>query len=57
MAIHDIGVSLALGFVEHHVGESVCIVATGYMTHVAMRVVDKFALESVGIGLIDLFDL
>jgi transketolase len=46
-----------LGFVEHNAGASLCIVATGYMTHVAKRVADRLEADGFRIGIIDLFDL
>jgi transketolase len=46
-----------LGFVEHSAGDFLCIVATGYMTHVARQVVERLVADGRTIGLIDLFDL
>ncbi|MDO8412442.1 MAG: transketolase C-terminal domain-containing protein [Gallionellaceae bacterium] len=46
-----------LGFYEHKQGEKVCLLATGYMVHTALKVADKLAASGVSVGVIDLFDL
>ena len=45
------------GFHEHRKGERICLLATGYMVHTALKVADKFAASGLSIGVIDLFDL
>jgi len=45
------------GFHEHRRGEKVCLLATGYMVHTALKVADRFAASGVSVGVIDLFDL
>lgn len=43
------------GFFELSKGEGLCIISTGYMTHTAIRVVQKLNSEGIHIGLIDIF--
>ena len=45
------------GFHEHRKGEKICLLATGYMVHTALKVADKFAASGLSVGVIDLFDL
>lgn len=45
------------GFHEHRKGEKICLLATGYMVHTALKVADKFAASGLFVGVIDLFDL
>jgi transketolase len=49
--------ALASGFHAHRSGDSVCLVATGYMVHTALKVADSLGAEGVQVGVIDLFDL
>ena len=48
---------ISKGFHIHKTGKAICLVATGYMLHTALKVADKFASEGLGVGVIDLFDL
>jgi transketolase len=48
---------LNLGFHIHRTGESVCLVATGYMVHTALKVAEKLAVIGYSVGVIDLFDI
>lgn len=48
---------LAPGFYAHRNGGAVCLLATGYMLHTALRVANSLAAEGVQAGVIDLFDL
>jgi len=45
------------GFHEHRMGGKVCLLATGYMVHTALKVADRLAASGVSVGVIDLFDL
>lgn len=45
------------GFSVLRQGEKVCIVATGYMTHEALKISDRFFEKNVNIGVIDIFTL
>ena len=45
------------GFQVHRAGETVCLVATGYMLHTALMVADNLAVLGQSVGVIDLFDL
>jgi transketolase len=38
-------------------GEDVCLVATGYMVHTALKVADELAASGTSVGVIDLFDI
>ena len=49
--------NISRGFHVHHVGDAVCMVATGYMLHTALRAAEVLAGEGVRVGVIDLFDL
>jgi transketolase len=49
--------SLENGFYELRQGEAVCLVATGFMTHKAMRVAEGLKKEGIRVGVIDLFFL
>jgi transketolase len=51
------GVDFTAGFHMHARGDAVCLVATGYMVHTALRVAARMAKDGVRIGVIDLFDL
>ena len=48
---------LNLGFHIHRKGERVCLVATGYMVHTALKVVEKLEMAGYSVGVIDLFDI
>lgn len=43
------------GFYEIRTGEKICIVSTGYMTHIAIDVADMLAKDNIYIGIIDTF--
>jgi transketolase len=45
------------GFQVHRKGEKICLLATGYMLHTAMKAAEKLAAEGISVGVIDLFDL
>jgi transketolase len=45
------------GFHVHKRGDEICLVATGYMLHTALKAADVLADEGLQIGVIDLFDL
>jgi transketolase len=45
------------GFHIHCKGERVCLVATGYMVHTAIKVAKKLAATGQTVGVVDLFDI
>ncbi len=45
------------GFHLHKDGDKVCLIATGYMLHTALKVADALADEGFRVGVVDLFDL
>jgi len=45
------------GFNVHRQDGKVCLVATGYMLHTALKAADQFAASGRPLGVIDLFDL
>ncbi|WP_404360875.1 transketolase family protein [Methylotuvimicrobium sp. KM1] len=45
------------GFHRHREGEKICLLATGYMVHTALKAADALAATGVSVGIIDLFDL
>ena len=45
------------GFHQHSEGDKVCIIATGYMMHTAIKVVEQLAEDGASVGLIDLFNI
>jgi transketolase len=47
--------NLAWGFCELSRGNKICIVSTGYMTHVALKVAKKLAEDKIQAGVIDIF--
>jgi transketolase len=49
--------TLSKGFHVHKNGEAICLVATGYMLHTALKASIELAGEGIHVGLIDLFDL
>lgn len=49
--------NLSNGFHVHKRGEVVCLVATGYMLHTALKVAEELVSDGIHIGVIDLFDL
>jgi transketolase len=48
---------IADGFHVHNQGEKFCIIATGFMVHSALKVLDEISKDGIQIGLIDLFNL
>lgn len=46
-----------LGFHVHRSGDKVCLIATGYMLHTALKVADKLVAEGHHVGVVDLFDI
>ena len=56
--IYDDGApDLDVGFHVHRRGERVCLMATGYMLHTALKVADDLAALGHSVGVIDLFDI
>lgn len=45
------------GFHEHRYGDEICLIATGYMVHSAMKVAAKLEAMGFNLGLIDLFNI
>ncbi|WP_137938185.1 transketolase C-terminal domain-containing protein [Chitinivorax sp. B] len=45
------------GFHIHRKKGQICLVATGYMLHSALKIADRFAEEGIDIAVVDLFDL
>jgi len=45
------------GFHVHRSGKEICLVATGYMLHTALKAADELVSEGLSVGVIDLFDL
>jgi transketolase len=43
------------GFSSMRTGKKICLISTGYMTHVALQVADALSKEGVSIGLVDVF--
>ena len=48
---------LDVGFHIHQRGKSICLVATGYMLHTALKVAERLAVAGYSVGVIDLFDI
>lgn len=48
---------LDVGFHIHRRGDRVCLVATGYMLHTALKVAEELAAVGHSVGVIDLFDI
>jgi transketolase len=48
---------LNTGFHVHHRGERVCLIATGYMLHTALKVAGELVASEISVGVIDLFDI
>ncbi len=49
--------SLSDGFHYHEKGTNICLLATGYMVHTAMKAASLLREDGVGVGVIDIFDL
>ena len=45
------------GFKELRMGENICLVSTGYMTHKAIKIADLLKDKNISIGVIDIFIL
>lgn len=45
------------GFQVHRTGEKICLLATGYMLHTAMKAAERLAAAGISVGVVDLFDL
>jgi transketolase len=48
---------LDVGFHIHRSGEKVCLVATGYMLHTALKVAENLSEAGYSVGVVDLFDI
>jgi len=48
-------VNIHNGFFELSKGVELCILSTGYMTHTALRTVDRLRNDGISVGLIDVF--
>ncbi|MBI4689574.1 MAG: transketolase [Nitrospirae bacterium] len=48
-------VNLERGFFELVKGSEVCIVSTGYMTHTALRAIERLGQDGISCGLVDVF--
>jgi transketolase len=48
---------LDTGFHVHRTGGRVCLIATGFMVHTALKVADRLQAEGIATGVIDLFDI
>ena len=48
---------LDTGFAVHRTGGPVCLIATGFMTHTALKVADRLSAEGQQVGVVDLFDI
>jgi transketolase len=46
-----------LGFSEHRQGNNVCMLATGYMLHTALKIADELEALGIKVGVVDLFDI
>lgn len=53
----DAQVDFSLGFFEHQSGKQVCLLATGYMVHTALKVAKKLESNGISVGIVDLLDL
>jgi transketolase len=45
------------GFHVHRAGDRVCLIATGYMLHTALKVATTLHQDGVEVGVVDLFDI
>ncbi len=45
------------GFHVHRQGEAICLLATGFMLHTALKLADRLSEEGVQVGVIDLIDI
>lgn len=53
----DSAPNIQKGFYIHRTGERICLIATGYMLHTAIKVADRLQKVGAKVGVIDLFDL
>ncbi|MDK9701610.1 MAG: transketolase [Sulfuritalea sp.] len=44
------------GFNVHRDGHQICLVATGYMVHTALKVTERLASAGISVGVVDLFN-
>ena len=49
--------NLDLGFAEHQCGSKVCLLATGYMLHTALKVAQELESAGLKVGVVDIFDI
>lgn len=45
------------GFHVHRAGVKICLLATGYMVHTALKVANRLITSGLSVGVVDLFDL
>jgi len=45
------------GFYQHSIGSEICLVATGYMVHTALKVAKKLAGININVGVVDLYSI
>ncbi len=55
--LYEVSPDLDVGFHVHCSGQNICLVATGYMLHTALKVADSLASDGYSVGVIDLFDI
>lgn len=55
--IYDEPPSRSLGFHVHRCRGPVCLIASGYMLHTALKVADRLAAEGIALSVVDLFDI
>lgn len=48
---------VACGFNVHRIGSGICLVATGYMVHTALKVAERLASSGIDVGVIDIFNI
>lgn len=53
----EVPANFDFGFHVHRKGAKICILATGYMVHTALKVADRLADSGLFVGVVDLFDL
>jgi transketolase len=49
--------SIQDGFYLKRKGEEICLLATGYMVHTALKVAERLSQSEIEVGVVDLFDL
>ena len=49
--------NLDVGFHIHRSGRRICLIATGYMLHTALKVADRLSTEGEDVTVVDLFDV